>query len=87
MAESKPIPLIRMPITIAHAQFKTISSWPFDDPFVTRLLQNDIPQRVTFGNCRIWIYHHPDGQVVTLERLTKLFDEIVVFAGVRNEEM
>ena len=74
MAEFKPIPLIRMPISSAHAQFKTISSWPFDDPFVTRLLQNDIPQRVTFGNCRIWIYHDPNGQVVGFGTLDECND-------------
>ena len=64
MALQSPIPLT--PISIRHTgeEFAAIAGWPFADPFVARLLTNDIPQRVQFGNCRIWIYRDPESRLV-----------------------
>lgn len=64
MSERPPIPLTPVPIEIDSKEFDTIANWPYSDPFVSRLLRADIPQRVQFGNCRIWIYRDPDGQSV-----------------------
>src|SRR5206468_810787 len=41
-----------------------ICSWPFADQFVSRILREDIPQRVQFGNARIWAYQDTDNQIV-----------------------
>jgi GNAT superfamily N-acetyltransferase len=51
-------------IGLGSDEFRAISGWPFVDPFVARLLENDIPQRVQFGNCRIWVYRDPQGRLV-----------------------
>ena len=36
--------------------FNQLLSWPFHEPYVGRLLRNDIPQRARNGNGRIWVY-------------------------------
>lgn len=59
-----PIPLTPVPIGLDSREFEAISSWPYADPFVRRLLQNDIPQRIQFGNCRVWVYRDPDDRFV-----------------------
>jgi ribosomal protein S18 acetylase RimI-like enzyme len=64
MSDRAPIPLMPVPIELDSSEFEAISGWPYADPFVSRLLRNDIPQRVQFGNCRIWIYRDPDGRFV-----------------------
>ena len=52
MSHGDPIPLTPVPIGIRSDEFQGILDWPFTDAYVTRLLLNDIPQRVQFGNCR-----------------------------------
>jgi GNAT superfamily N-acetyltransferase len=64
MAQSPPIPLTAVLIGLDSDEFLAISDWPFADPFVKRLLQEDIPQRVQFGSCNIWTYRDPDGSLV-----------------------
>jgi GNAT superfamily N-acetyltransferase len=64
MAHRSPIPLTPVLIGLGSREFEAISGWPFADPFVARLLREDIPQRVQFGNCQIWIYRDPDGRLV-----------------------
>ena len=64
MAHGPPIPLTAVLIGLESNEFQAISGWPFADPFVKRLLQEDIPQRVQFGNCSIWTYRDPDGSLV-----------------------
>jgi GNAT superfamily N-acetyltransferase len=64
MSDRTPIPLTPAPIEFGSPEFEAISGWPFADPFVARLLKSDIPQRVQFGNCRIWIYRDPEGRLV-----------------------
>ena len=39
-------------------------TWPYADPFVSRMLQIDIPRRMKFGDCKFWVYRDPDGQSV-----------------------
>ena len=58
------IPLVPVSVELGSAEFAAIACWPFSDAFVSRLLQTDIPQRVKFGNCRIWIYRDPEDRVV-----------------------
>jgi GNAT superfamily N-acetyltransferase len=58
------IPLAPVLIGLNSREFEAISGWPFADPFVARLLQDDIPQRTQFGNCRTWTYRDPDGRLV-----------------------
>jgi GNAT superfamily N-acetyltransferase len=64
MSDRTPVPLTPVPIEFGGPEFQAISGWPYADPFVSRLLRNDIPQRVQFGNCRLWIYRDPDGRLV-----------------------
>jgi len=64
MAHGPPIPLTAVLIGLESNEFQAISGWPFADPFVKRLLQEDIPQRVQFGNCSIWTYRDPNGSLV-----------------------
>lgn len=44
--------------------FKAICGWPFADPFVARILKEDIPQRAQFGDVRIWAYRDSDRNLV-----------------------
>ncbi|HQU44068.1 MAG TPA: GNAT family N-acetyltransferase, partial [Pirellulales bacterium] len=60
MSHGHPIPLTPVPIGIRSEEFQGILGWPFTDAYVGRLLLNDIPQRVQFGNCQIWIYRDPE---------------------------
>jgi GNAT superfamily N-acetyltransferase len=64
MPHGPPIPLTAVLIELDSPEFAAISDWPFADAFVGRLLQNDIPQRVVFGNCGIWTYRDPDARLV-----------------------
>ena len=64
MNESEPITLTPTQIQLNSPEFQAISRWPYADSFVARLLQSDIPQRVRFGNCRVWIYRDPEGSLV-----------------------
>jgi GNAT superfamily N-acetyltransferase len=64
MADRTNIPLTPASIDQESPEFGAIRGWPFADPFVARLLHNDIPQRVRFGNCRIWIYRDPERRPV-----------------------
>lgn len=64
MSDRPPIPLTPVLIELSSPEFAAIAGWPYPDPFVTRLLQYDVPQRVLFGNCRVWVYRDPDGRLV-----------------------
>lgn len=58
------IPLTPISITLDSQEFRAICGWPFTDAYIGRLLRNDIPQRVQFGNGRIWNYRDPEGRLV-----------------------
>ncbi len=64
MSDRTPIPLTSTPIGLGSPEFVAISGWPYADPFVSRLLRSDIPQRVQFGHCRVWVYRDPEGRLV-----------------------
>ena len=64
MANPTPIPLTPIPIDLDSPEFMIISNWPFEDSFVGRLLREDVPQRVHFGRCKIWVYNDPTTQLV-----------------------
>ncbi len=51
-------------VPLGTREFDSLRWWPYDDPFVTRLLENDIPQRVQFGDCHVWLYQDAAGQPV-----------------------
>jgi ribosomal protein S18 acetylase RimI-like enzyme len=57
-------PLTSAAIALDNPLFEAICGWPFADPFVSRILNEDIPQRVQFGNARIWVYRDSPGNLV-----------------------
>ena len=59
-----PIPLEPVLIEYGSSEFEMISTWNFIDPFVTRLLATELPQRMMFGLCKVYIYSDPSGQPV-----------------------
>src|SRR5436853_579555 len=44
--------------------FAEILRWKFEEPFVQRLLIDDIPQRILFGGCRMICYSNPEREIV-----------------------
>ncbi len=64
MTPQSPIPLGAAVIGLGSPEFATLLSWPYADPFILRMLQADIPRRVRFGDCNVWVYRDPDGQLV-----------------------
>ncbi|MGL6075537.1 MAG: GNAT family N-acetyltransferase [Fimbriiglobus sp.] len=69
MTERTPIPLTPIPISIESPEYQSLLSWPFTDDFVTRMLLSDLPHRVRYGSCRVWIYQNPDLENVGLGSL------------------
>lgn len=59
-----PVPLTSSLIELGAPEFQEICGWPFGDDYVGRLLRFDIPQRVQYGECRVWIYRNPDAEIV-----------------------
>jgi ribosomal protein S18 acetylase RimI-like enzyme len=51
-------------ITPYSDEYSAISEWLFPDSFVSRMLLSDIPDRVFYGNCRIWIYQSTTDEIV-----------------------
>jgi len=45
-------------------EFRTILNWQFSDDYILRLLSHNIPQRVSFSDCQIWIYQNEQDQLV-----------------------
>jgi GNAT superfamily N-acetyltransferase len=74
MAHSPPVPLTAALIEHDSEEFQAISGWPFADPFVKRLLQEDIPQRVQLGHCGIWTFRDPEGSLVGFGTLDLCLD-------------
>jgi ribosomal protein S18 acetylase RimI-like enzyme len=50
-------------IELDFNEFKEICNW-FPDSYISRMLLKDIPQRVRFGNCRIWIYRDQNRELI-----------------------
>ncbi len=76
-----PIPLTPSQIELDSPEFQAISAWPFADPFVSRLLQSDIPQRIQFNHGRIWIYRDPDQRIVGFGTLDVCGDYVAFTDG------
>ncbi len=54
---------------IGEPEFQAILAWqfpkgPFYEAQVLRLLSQDIPHRMVYGYCCIWVYRDPHGNVV-----------------------
>src|SRR3954470_12697364 len=65
MSDKPLIPLVAIPIQLNSPLFvQEICQWPFADSFVSRLLRDDVPQRVKFGKGRIWAYRNPENEIV-----------------------
>jgi ribosomal protein S18 acetylase RimI-like enzyme len=64
MSDRTPVLLSPQLVEIDSPEFRAISDWPFRDPYVTRLLREDIPQRALFNRCKVWIYRNPGGDLV-----------------------
>lgn len=64
MVHFTPIPLTPIPVDLNSCEFAAISDWPYADAFVGRLLREDIPQRVQFGDGRMWVYRDPADRLV-----------------------
>jgi ribosomal protein S18 acetylase RimI-like enzyme len=84
MPDRESIPL--KPVRIEHdsTEFELIMNWPYADSFVTRLLHDDIPQRLQFGSCRLWIYRDPNGEVVGFGSLDLSNDCLAFSSGQRH---
>jgi GNAT superfamily N-acetyltransferase len=81
MSDPMPVPLTAVPIELESPEFEAIYAWPFPDRFVVRLLRDDIPQRIQFNSCRIWVYRDPDGQFVGFSTLDVCDDYARFTAG------
>jgi len=64
MRDRTPIELTAITVELGRPEFDAICGWPFADPFVARILRNDIPQRVLFNDARVWTYRDPDDRLV-----------------------
>jgi ribosomal protein S18 acetylase RimI-like enzyme len=82
MADRIAVHLTPIPINLDSVEFAAICGWPFADSFVVRLLRDDIPQRVQFGNCRIWIYRDPGARLAGFGTLD-VCDDYREFTGGR----
>ncbi len=51
-------------IQLGGTEYDTILSWPYADQYVAKLLHVDIPRRIKFGDCQVWVYYNPDKQMV-----------------------
>lgn len=64
MSERAPILLTPVEIRLTSDEFTAIAGWPYPDSFVGRLLADDIPLRVRFGGCQVWVYRDPQDRLV-----------------------
>ena len=64
MPDYNVIPLRADKVDFVSPEFEAVAAWPFEDDFVSRLLETDIAQRMQYNNCRLWTYHNPDGETV-----------------------
>jgi GNAT superfamily N-acetyltransferase len=64
MSDRTPIHLTPIPVELDSTEFQTICGWPFADPYVGRLLREDIPRRIKFNKGRVWIYRDQDSRLI-----------------------
>jgi ribosomal protein S18 acetylase RimI-like enzyme len=58
------VSLTAIDVKLSDPVFNAMRMWPFKDEFVSRLLIDDIPQRVKYGSCKIWAYRDPQSTLV-----------------------
>jgi ribosomal protein S18 acetylase RimI-like enzyme len=66
---STAIPLSPVQTAVGDAEFQSILTWqfaqhPFYEAQVQRLLKHDVPHRMAYGACSIWVYRDPHGNIV-----------------------
>jgi ribosomal protein S18 acetylase RimI-like enzyme len=64
MPDHPLVPLAPVSIELNAPEFKEICGWTFVDLYIGRLLRDDIPQRMHFGNGRTWVYRDPENRLV-----------------------
>jgi ribosomal protein S18 acetylase RimI-like enzyme len=64
MPERSQPSLFATDITCDSPAFAEILRWKFEEPFVRRLLIDDIPQRTLFGGCRMICYSNSEREIV-----------------------
>jgi hypothetical protein len=69
MSIPQPVALSAVQTVPGEPDFLALMAWPFaEQPFyegqVKRLLQKDIPHRVLYGFCQVWVYRDPSGNIV-----------------------
>ncbi len=74
------IPLTPFPIDINGLIFRAISEWSFEEEFVSRILTEDIPQRVKYEFAKVWAYRDPEKNIVGFGSLS-LCNDCCQFAG------
>ncbi len=58
------IPLTPIVVNLNDSIFNEIVTWKFEDEFVSRILLNDIPQRLKYASCQMWAYADPERNLV-----------------------
>lgn len=48
--------LLAISVEISTPVFAAMQEWAFEEDFVARILAEDIPQRVKYGQGRVWVY-------------------------------
>jgi ribosomal protein S18 acetylase RimI-like enzyme len=69
MSTRQPIPLTAVLIQLGDPEFQAILAWQFPaEPFyeaqVQQVLKHDVPHRVIYNACAIWIYRDAHGNIV-----------------------
>jgi len=80
MADRTPIPLTPFSVELGTPEFSEICGWHFDDPYIGRLLRDDIPQRMLFGKGQTWVYRDPEKRLVGFGTID-VCDEYGPFTG------
>ena len=85
MTPHSPGQLTAIPTTPGQPDYEQLLTWPFASvPFyvgqVTRLLENDLRQRVLHRAARVWVYQNPHGKKVGFGSLHEC-DEYARFTG------
>lgn len=62
---NRPLPqLAHSPIRPTDPEFTEIAGWPYADPFIGRLLRDDIPQRTQYHDCCLWVFRSQSQELV-----------------------
>jgi ribosomal protein S18 acetylase RimI-like enzyme len=64
MSSRTPVPLTAVLVGPDSPEFRAIRDWPYSEPFVSRLLREDIPKRMLFGWGQCWVYRDPNQRLV-----------------------